>query len=118
SGRRSCAGPWRRPRSLSAPWSTAQAAGGTPEGRWTTIDDHTGEVRSIVHIRIENDELRGRIEKVLPRGGEDPDPECGRCPDARRGATWRRDGNPGRVSPGREPMDGRPRTRSRERQGV
>jgi hypothetical protein len=32
----------------------AVAAGATPEGRWATIDDHTGEVRAIVRVRIDN----------------------------------------------------------------
>jgi Delta7-sterol 5-desaturase len=103
---------------LSTPPVTAQAAGVTPEGRWTTRDDHTGEVRSIVHIQIETDALRGRgregpaAGRRRRRAGLRPLPGCATWP------TRRRDGDPLRFSPGRESMDRRPRTRSRERAGV
>ena len=60
------------------------AADVSPEGRWTTIDDHTGEIRSIVRVRIDNGELRGDVEKVVPRPGEHEDPVCARCRGARR----------------------------------
>jgi sterol desaturase/sphingolipid hydroxylase (fatty acid hydroxylase superfamily) len=56
----------------------------SPEGRWRTIDDQTGDVRSVVHVQLANGQLRGHIEKVLSRPGEDPDPVCDRCRDQRR----------------------------------
>jgi hypothetical protein len=51
----------------------------SPEGRWTTIDDHTGEMRSIVRVQVEHGELRGEVERILARPGEDADPVCGLC---------------------------------------
>jgi len=62
----------------------ARAADGSPEGLWHTVDDRTGQVRSIVRVRIDGGELRGHIEKILPRAGEEEDPVCTRCGGARR----------------------------------
>jgi uncharacterized protein (DUF2147 family) len=60
----------------------AEVPGGnlTPEGYWKTIDDKTGEVKSIVKIWIAEDgTLKGRVEKVFPKEGEDPNPKCDKC---------------------------------------
>jgi Delta7-sterol 5-desaturase len=62
----------------------APASDVLPEGRWTTIDDRTGQVRSIVRVHIEDGELRGHVEKIVPRPGEDEDPVCTRCSGTRR----------------------------------
>jgi len=52
----------------------------TPEGYWKTIDDNSGEVRSIVKIWVAEDgTLKGRIEKIFPKPNEDPDPLCEKC---------------------------------------
>jgi uncharacterized protein (DUF2147 family) len=52
----------------------------TPEGYWKTIDDKTGEVKSIVKLWIAEDgTLKGRIEKIFPKEGEDPNPKCDKC---------------------------------------
>jgi uncharacterized protein (DUF2147 family) len=58
---------------------TVLANDASPEGRWTTIDDKTGQVRSIVRVQIEDGELRGHVEKILPGPGEVEDPLCTRC---------------------------------------
>jgi Delta7-sterol 5-desaturase len=63
---------------------SALAADASPEGRWSTIDDRTGEVRSIVRLQIEDGELRGNVEKVIPKPGEQEDPICTRCRGTRR----------------------------------
>jgi uncharacterized protein (DUF2147 family) len=63
---------------------SALAADASPEGRWSTIDDRTGEVRSIVRLQIEDGELRGHVEKVIPKHGEQEDPICTRCRGTRR----------------------------------
>lgn len=60
----------------------AEVPGGslTPEGYWKTIDDKTGEVKSMVKIWIAEDgTLKGRIEKIFPKEGEDPNPKCDKC---------------------------------------
>jgi uncharacterized protein (DUF2147 family) len=68
--------------SLGAPG--APADGQSPTGRWATVDDRSGAVRSIVHLRIEDGELRGTIEKLVTGPGEDPNPRCTRCTGPRR----------------------------------
>ncbi len=52
----------------------------SPVGFWKTIDDKTSEVKSIVKIWIAPDgTLKGRIEKIFPKPGEDPNPKCDKC---------------------------------------
>jgi uncharacterized protein (DUF2147 family) len=52
----------------------------TPIGYWKTIDDHTGQARSIVKIFEVNGELRGRIEKLLVLPPDGKPPTCHDCP--------------------------------------
>ncbi|HDP96013.1 MAG TPA: DUF2147 domain-containing protein [Candidatus Aminicenantes bacterium] len=60
--------------------ASIHAESGSPEGYWKTIDDETGEVKSIVKVWIdETAMLRGRILKIFPKPGEDPDPVCDKC---------------------------------------
>ncbi len=48
-------------------------------GKWKSIDDNTGEPRSIVEI-VENDgKVYGKIVKLFPKPTEDPDPVCDKC---------------------------------------
>ena len=51
----------------------------SPVGLWKTIDDDTKELKSIVRIWNEDGILKGRIEKIFPKPGEDPDPKCDKC---------------------------------------
>src|SRR5262249_43558379 len=69
---------------LCAAWQVVASEGASPEGRWSTVDDHTGEVRSIVKIHVDGDELRGDVEQLRRKPGEDPDPVCTRCRGTRR----------------------------------
>lgn len=48
-------------------------------GRWQTVDDETGRVKSIVEIYPQGQRLFGRIVKLFPADGEDPDPVCKKC---------------------------------------
>ena len=48
-------------------------------GLWKSIDDETGEPKSIVEIYIENGKLYGDIVKLFRKPGEDPDPVCDKC---------------------------------------
>lgn len=57
--------------------SFAFSDGHSPEGTWRTIDDETGEPKSLVSVWIENGELRGRIEKLL--NPSEPNPRCTEC---------------------------------------
>jgi uncharacterized protein (DUF2147 family) len=54
-------------------------------GKWKTIDDDTGEERSVVEIYENGGKFFGRIVRLLNRPAEDADPICTACPkdDAR-----------------------------------
>ena len=61
------------------------AAAQTPEGRWKTIDDETGKVKSIVEItRMENGTLQGKVVDIL-QSDKGPDPKCDECEGANKG---------------------------------
>ena len=54
------------------------------EGRWKTIDDETGQAKSIVEIRQGADGvLSGRIVELL--NPSRPNPACDKCKDDRKG---------------------------------
>lgn len=50
-------------------------------GRWTTIDDNTGEQKSVVEIVEKDGKLYGKVIKIFIKPGEDPDPVCDDCPE-------------------------------------
>ena len=47
---------------------SATAFAQSPVGKWRTIDDETGEAKSVVEIYQQNGKLFGKIAKVLPEG--------------------------------------------------
>ncbi|MEM1405231.1 MAG: DUF2147 domain-containing protein [Bacteroidota bacterium] len=49
-------------------------------GKWKTIDDQTGDSKSIVEIYEKENKVYGRIIKLFSNGDEDPDPICDLCP--------------------------------------
>ncbi|MDH5655149.1 MAG: DUF2147 domain-containing protein [Spirochaetia bacterium] len=52
----------------------------SPVGRWKTVNEKTNKVESIVSIwKDGNGKLRGKIEKIFPEPGEDPNPVCDKC---------------------------------------
>jgi uncharacterized protein (DUF2147 family) len=55
----------------------------TPVGKWHTIDDETGEVKSLIALTEANGAVTGRIEALL-RKGADPAARCTACTDARK----------------------------------
>jgi len=55
----------------------------TPVGQWHTIDDKTGEIKSLVVITESNGVLSGRIDKLL-RKGADQNAICDKCSDDRK----------------------------------
>jgi uncharacterized protein (DUF2147 family) len=55
------------------------SAQNSPLGRWKTIDDDTGKVKSIVVIWEENDKLYGKIEKLIDPDPQDLNPRCVHC---------------------------------------
>ena len=50
-------------------------------GSWKTIDDETGDPKSIVTIYEEDGKYFGKIDTLFRKPGEDPDPVCSKCPD-------------------------------------
>jgi uncharacterized protein (DUF2147 family) len=56
----------------------------SPVGRWETIDDETGERKSIVAIWEENGRFFGKIESLFRQPDEDQDPVCDKCDGDRK----------------------------------
>ena len=50
-------------------------------GQWKTIDDETGEAKSVVEIYKKDGKYYGKIIKLFRKAGEDPDPICTECPE-------------------------------------
>lgn len=48
-------------------------------GKWKTIDDETGEPRSIVELFEKNGTVYGKVVKLIRTPDEDPDPVCSDC---------------------------------------
>ncbi len=56
----------------------------SPVGRWVTIDDETGDRRSIVQIYEQQGQLFARVEKIFLREGEPENPTCQPCKGERK----------------------------------
>ena len=54
----------------------------SPVGRWKTVDDRTGKVKSIVALRLQNGELSGTIETLFDPPV--PHPTCYLCTGAQK----------------------------------
>ena len=64
--------------------ASLSASAQSPVGRWKTIDDNTGQVKSIVEItQAANGTLSGRVAQVL-QSDRGPNPTCDKCSDDRR----------------------------------
>lgn len=55
----------------------------SPVGLWKTIDDNTGKPRGLVRITEVSGEYRGKVERIFPKSGEEPDPKCEKCDGTR-----------------------------------
>ena len=49
-------------------------------GKWKSIDDKTGDVKSIVEVIERGTKVYGKIIKIFPKIGADVDPICTKCP--------------------------------------
>ena len=50
-------------------------------GYWKTIDDNSGDTKSVVQVyKNPNGEIQGKVVKLYRKPGEDPDPACVECP--------------------------------------
>jgi uncharacterized protein (DUF2147 family) len=61
------------------PWALANS----PVGQWHTLDEKTGELKSMVVIFEQHGVMKGRVEKVL-RKDADPAAKCDKCSDDRK----------------------------------
>jgi uncharacterized protein (DUF2147 family) len=61
----------------------AVCAQGSPLGRWQTIDDETGKVKSIVEISQTGNLLTGRVVEVL-HSARGSNPRCDKCKGANK----------------------------------
>lgn len=62
----------------------ATSAQNSPEGRWKTIDDETGKVKSIVEItRAGDGSYTGTVVEIL-HSTRGPDPVCDKCRGANK----------------------------------
>lgn len=50
-------------------------------GKWVTIDDETGEQKSIVEIYSSEGKIFGKVIKLFRKPGEEQDPVCDECND-------------------------------------
>jgi uncharacterized protein (DUF2147 family) len=50
-------------------------------GKWKSVDDETGEAKSIVEIYQKGESLEGRIISLINPPPDDPDPVCSECPE-------------------------------------
>mgnify|MGYP001346157039 CR=1 FL=1 len=66
---------------LAASAAFAQGAA-SPAGLWRSIDDETGQAKSLIRIEESGGTFSGRIEKILT---DKPDAVCDLCTDARKG---------------------------------
>ena len=63
--------------------ASAYAADMTPAGTWKTIDDKTGQAKSIIEIAEQNGELTGKVKQVL-QSDQGPNPICKDCEGERK----------------------------------
>jgi len=62
---------------------TPFALANSPVGQWHTLDEKTGELKSMVIIFEQQGVMKGRVEKVL-RKDADPTAKCDKCSDDRK----------------------------------
>jgi uncharacterized protein (DUF2147 family) len=56
----------------------------SPLGLWKTIDDNSGKPGGLIRIELVDGRYQGRIEKIFPDPGEDPNPKCVKCEGSRQ----------------------------------
>ena len=72
------------PTQAADPPAAKTAVVASPVGRWKTVDDNTGKVKSVVVVKEEDGKVTGTIEKLLVAPGEDPNPKCDKCTGERK----------------------------------
>lgn len=62
------------------------ASAQSPVGLWKTVDDKSGNTRSIVQIEEKNNMLEGRVSQIFLQSCEPPEPICSKCSGERKNA--------------------------------
>lgn len=57
----------------------AQTHNASPVGKWQTFDDDTHAPKALVEITDRDGVLSGRIVKLFPAAGDNPNPRCAEC---------------------------------------
>ena len=60
-------------------FGVASSSEASPVGRWKTVDDATGKIKSLVVIWEEEGKVHGKIERILDPSSTDPVPRCSHC---------------------------------------
>jgi len=64
-------------------FAVGQVVGQDVVGKWKTIDDESGNQKSIVQLWMIGGKLYGKVVELKP--GEDPNKVCTECTDSRKG---------------------------------
>lgn len=64
---------------IAMPFLPAAVCAQVITGKWKTIDDETGEPKSIVEIFEKDGKVYGKIVKLFRKPDEDQDPVCDEC---------------------------------------
>jgi uncharacterized protein (DUF2147 family) len=62
--------------------SLAAWADGSPVGLWKTIDDKSGQPKSLIRISEADGTFSGKVEKLFRSPDQDQNPKCGKCEGA------------------------------------
>ncbi|MDX2281590.1 MAG: DUF2147 domain-containing protein [Saprospiraceae bacterium] len=62
------------------------AAAQSPVGTWKTVDDKSGNTRSIVQIEEKSGLLEGKVTQIFLQPCEQPEPVCSKCSGERKNA--------------------------------
>jgi uncharacterized protein (DUF2147 family) len=71
--------------STPAPEMAQGVSTNSPIGRWKTVDDATGKIKSVVTIWEEAGKLYGQIQKLVDPDPKDPNPRCTPCTGEQKG---------------------------------
>ena len=57
-------------------------------GKWTSIDDNSGQPRSVIEITERAGKFFGKVTKIYSKPGEDQDPICNKCSEEGSLISW------------------------------
>lgn len=58
----------------------------SPVGNWKTVDDNSGNIRSIIQIEEKSGMLEGKVSQIFLQPCEPPEPVCSKCSGERKNA--------------------------------